>query len=319
MNTILSTINIYLNQHRLIPENSTLIVALSGGPDSVFLLHLLAQLQQSMKFKLVAAHLDHQWRPESGTDAEFCNTIAADYNVPFVCKKLSELAITHKPNGSKEELGRKARRFFLQQVAAEHAAHRIALAHHADDQQETFFIRLARGAGLTGLTSMKPLQDNYIRPLLAVHKKDILSYLQEHNIAYVVDASNESDDYLRNRIRKALPAIQTADARFNDNFAQTLVRLQETEEYLHAQMLTLYARICTENHLAIADFFEQHSVMRTRLLLYWLCQHKVKFTPSAALFEEIERFLQQPGMGAHTFYNLWKIVKKHGGATIVAL
>ena len=319
MKSLKSLVTSSLKQNYLIPENSTVIVALSGGPDSVFLLHMLAQLQDTLGFKLIAAHLDHEWRAESGKEADFCTALAASYNILLIRKKMTELSLHQKPNGSKEELGRHARRAFLQQVAHEHNAQRIALAHHADDQQETFFIRLARGAGLTGLTGMKPMQDNYIRPLLAIYKKDILAYLHEHQIPYVIDASNESDDYLRNRIRKALPVLQAADARFDANFAQTISRLQETEEYLNAQMLALYADICPNNELAITVFLQQHLVMRTRILIHWLCQHHVRFTPSAALFEEIERFLKQPGNGNHTFYNLWKIEKKNDKAKLVAL
>jgi tRNA(Ile)-lysidine synthase TilS/MesJ len=132
----------------------------------------------------------------------------------------------------------------------------------------------------------------------------------------VIDASNESDEYLRNRIRKALPALQTADARFDANFMETVARLQETEDYLNNQMLALYATICTNHELTIPLFFQQHAVMRTRILLHWLCQHNARFTPSTALFDEIERFLNQPGTGSHTFYNLWKIEKKNGKALI---
>lgn len=316
MNTLESAIALSLKQNNLIPENSTVLVALSGGPDSVFLLHILAQLQEALQFKIIAAHLDHQWRPESAQDAEFCSTLAAAYNIPFVCKKISELAVTHKPNGSKEDLGRRARRAFLQQVAQEHDAQRIALAHHADDQQETFFIRLARGAGLTGLTGMRAQNGPYIRPLLGIHKADILAYLHEHKIPYVIDASNESDEYLRNRIRKALPALQATDARFDANFAQTIARLQETEDYLNEQMLAAYNLICANNELTIPLFFQQHAVMRTRILLHWLCQYNARFTPSTALFDEMERFLKQTGNGSHTFYNLWKIEKKNGKALI---
>lgn len=316
MNTpIIPQIRSYIDQNGLISQKATLVLGLSGGPDSVFLLHILGLLAKEKGITLIAAHLDHEWRAESAQDRQFCHNLALSQGIPFISKKLGQLGLTIKDNGSQEEIGRKARRFFLQQVATEHNAQAIALAHHADDQQETFFIRLARGAGLSGLTGMSARQGMYIRPLLQIHKADILAYLHEQKIPYLVDSTNESDAYLRNRIRKTLPALKDTDSRFDQNFAQAISRLQETEEYLNMQMLDLYTLICPENRLEITLFLQQHSVMRSRILMHWLCQHKVPFTPSTGLLNEMERFLKNEAP-EHGFYEKWKIVKKQGIAGI---
>ncbi len=171
MKDLLSTIQAYNEKKGLIHDGARIIIGLSGGPDSVFLLHALAQLRTTRKLFLVAAHLDHEWRTESAQDMQFCKTLAESYAIPFVAKKISQLSLSYKSNGSKEEYGRKARRFFFESLAQEYNADAIALAHHADDQQETFFIRLMRGATVSGLYGMKPKDGLYIRPLLSIKKK----------------------------------------------------------------------------------------------------------------------------------------------------
>src|SRR5260221_9609791 len=130
------------------------------------------------------------------------------------------------------------RRYFFEKVLQEHNADCIALAHHAQDQEETFFIRLIRGSSLTGLTAIKAKHGHYIRPLLETNKSDILAWLHENNIPYATDTTNDSSDYLRNRIRmNVLPALRTCDDRFATNFLSTLNRLQSTEQFL--EQLTL--------------------------------------------------------------------------------
>src|SRR5579872_4562008 len=233
MKPLFQRINSYISQHNLIPPNSTIILGLSGGPDSVFLAHLLADMQKKGLCTVIAAHLDHQWRTDSANDVQFCQALAEQLGITFVSTSIDNLSLSVKFNGSKEEMGRRMRRHFFEQVKNEHEAHAIALAHHADDQQETFFIRLLRGASLTGLTGMKPHHGDYIRPLLEISKAEILDYLTAHQITYLIDPTNESDAYLRNRIRNTvIPALTATDNRFSANFMATLHRLQETEEFL---------------------------------------------------------------------------------------
>ena len=161
------SIDHFIERHSLIPKNSKVIVGLSGGPDSVFLLHLLAHKKNhGLVQDVVVAHLDHEWRPNSDEDVQFCHELAKKYDIRLVAAKMSDLSISLKFNGSKEEVARHARRFFFEQLRKKENADTIALAHHAQDQQETFFIRLIRGASLAGLTAIKPQHGYYIRPLL---------------------------------------------------------------------------------------------------------------------------------------------------------
>ncbi len=306
-----SHINSYISEHNLLPPNATVILGLSGGPDSVFLLHFLA----NKNIKLIAAHLDHEWRKDSEKDTKFCKEQAEKLGIPLVSKKISELDLQIKFNGSKEEVGRKARRYFLEQTMKEHTADAIALAHHLQDQQETFFIRLLRGASLSGLTAMKPKNGPYIRPLLNTSKNDILAYLDEHQIPYLTDPSNESQQFLRNRIRTGvIPALKAADGRFDHTFASTLGQLQETEAFLGelSQEYLGKLTICKKGFSGVnlKDLMKLPTPMRRRIILEWLCRQNVPFTPTQKFFAEMERFFRQPGSKEHQIHETWKLVKK---------
>jgi len=171
---MLSKIITHINTHQLIPPGSKLVVGFSGGPDSVFLLHLLASIRTSHNITLIAAHLDHQWRSNSHEDVVFCKTMAEQLNITFISSTINALQKDFNANGSTEAQGRAARRHFFETVLKEQNAQGIALAHHLQDQEETFFIRLIRGSSLSGLTGMLSRDGAYIRPLLEINKSEIL-------------------------------------------------------------------------------------------------------------------------------------------------
>ena len=298
------------------------MLGLSGGPDSVFLFHFFLEMKRSGNIKaFIAAHLDHEWRDSSALDTQFCKALAEQHGVPFETRKLSQLESALKWNGSKEEIARKARRLFLAAVKGKYNAHAIALAHHAQDQQETFFIRLLRGASLTGLTAMKPKAGAFIRPLLSTNKDSILSYLDENHIAYCVDPTNSSDAHLRNRIRSyVLPALKSADSRFEQTFAHTLQKLRETEQYLDEHASQLLAAMSSHDNgkciVSIPTFLALPKAMQERILIKWLCHEKVPFTPSHTLMQEILRFLSSDHGGSHSVHPQWKLIKKGKSAYI---
>jgi tRNA(Ile)-lysidine synthase len=305
----------------LFTPGSTLIIGLSGGPDSIFLLHFFCSIANDFQLTLIAAHLDHGWRPESAQDAQFCKKIAQGYKVRFVTKTLQELDLSLKSNGSQEEMGRKARRFFFESLAQQYQAQAIALGHHADDQQETFFMRLIRGSSLAGLSGIKAKDGLYIHPLLILKKVEIINYLNEYAIAYTLDPSNESKEYLRNRIRtEVIPALKKADARWDDRFAATHTQLQETEEFLKdLTHLTFEQLSNASGQLSISGLLQLHPILAKRVILIWLIKNKVRFSPSQSLFDEIGRFLSQTRKGKHTLYGSWQIKKEGDRASIMLL
>jgi tRNA(Ile)-lysidine synthase len=305
----------FIVKNNLIKPGDKIVVGLSGGPDSVFLLHFLASLQKTHNITLVAAHLNHEWRTEAHQEQQDCQKLAEQLGIPFVTTTRSELSIQHKHNGSQEEYGRKMRRHFLEKVLHEHNANSIALAHHAQDQEETFFIRLIRGSSLTGLTAIKPKNGLYIRPLLETHKTDILNWLHTNNIAYAIDKTNESSDYLRNRIRlNVLPALRTCDERFEANFISTLNRLKATEQLLERLTQKTFDEVSyLENNqrvINITQLLATDPALHHRLLLHWLISEQVSFPTTQAFFDEILRFLKSTQGGEHAIHQQWSLIKK---------
>jgi tRNA(Ile)-lysidine synthase len=320
----IQNIHAHLKQQALLPLGSKVILGLSGGPDSVFLLHTLAPLHHQGMISLVAAHLDHQWRQESAQDRLFCQELCAQLNIPFVHTTMAALGLQNKANGSLEAYARTARRFFLEKVRSEHGADYIALAHHADDQKETFFIRLARGTSLSGLTGMKVKQGYYLRPLLHLCKEEIITYLQTHALAYKEDPTNNSHDFLRNRIRHSLiPFLTTIDQRFDNNLMTTIERLQEAELLLEQYTQDTFERIRIVDGSPIGintqHFLALPIGLQYRILMHWFILVQLPCTPSNGLFNEIIRFLTNTTTGTHQIYPPWSIRKKKDKAYIVMI
>jgi tRNA(Ile)-lysidine synthase len=295
-----------------IPANSTLIVGFSGGPDSVCLLTFLSELAPKLNVTIIAAHLDHQWRPESAQDSLWCKNFCLTLNdVTFVSQTITELNFDSKYNGSKEEFARNLRRCFFQDLALKYQASHIVLAHHADDQLETFFIRLARGSSVTGLTAMKEEDRTYLRPLLKVKKEEILNYLHHHKIAYLTDSTNIDPKYLRNRIRyQLIPTLCKVDERFENNIANCMTHLQKTDQFLDQITLETIEKISTQNLINIKLFLDLHEILQHRILMHLLIQHKIKIIPSSALFEEIIRFLHATKSLQHQIHQQCSIIKQ---------
>lgn len=197
-----------------------LVVAVSGGVDSVVLLH---KLFVAAEHELVVAHFDHGIRPESDSDADFVRGLADMYGLEFELRR-EDLGVT-----ASEDLARARRYDFLWSVAKKHGA-TLATAHHSDDLAETIAINLVRGTGWRGLA---PFSGQIFRPLLDETKRDILDYALKNKLEWVEDETNVSDDYLRNRLRKKIndPKLvrQLADlfARQRDISAQIEAELDE--------------------------------------------------------------------------------------------
>jgi len=298
-------------------SHKKLVVGLSGGPDSVCLLHQLVALQKMGKISLIAVHLDHEWRAESYKDAEFCQKLCEELSVPLISKKSSELHYTAPKNGSREDEGRNLRRYLFETVLKEYGADAIVLAHHADDQRETFFIRLTRGTTLTGLCSMKEQDGLYIRPLLHVSKLEIIDFLKEHTLSWIEDASNNSDDYLRNRIRNHLiPALQKCDQRAETQLSRLIASLQDTESFLEKLTAKTFNSVVSGQLLNIAVLKTIHPVLQKRVLTLWICMQAPTFTLTESFLDEIMRFLESPRGGTHQLGTSWCIVKKQNTAKI---
>ncbi len=293
-------------------DHPTIIVGLSGGPDSVFLLYLLKQLSDEDLCSVVAAHLNHGWRTEATDDATWCKALCAKLSIPFSEDHGDNYPVDKKYHGSTEALGRKKRQLFYTAIKAQYQAAAIALGHHNDDQIETFFIRLARGTSLSGLHGMDTFDGTYLRPLLCISKQEIITWLTANNISYLTDATNAQDKYLRNRIRHYLtPALKQCDTRFEKSITTTMARLKEEDHFLDALTKAAFIRLFQNTKKAtLSVFLEQPAVLQRRLIMFWLISEKVSFCPTEGLIEEILRFLSHPQAGAHQISSQAIICKK---------
>ena len=223
----------------MIRAGDRVIAAVSGGADSVVLLHALHGLRAKLNMELVAAHLDHGLRGEEGReDAAFVKGYAASLGLPCVAERVDVAAYCRK-NGCSIELGaREVRYGFLRRVLLDQDADSVATGHTADDQAETVLMRLLRGSGSSGLSAIRPVRDGWvIRPLLDVTADEIATYARKHGLSCRTDRTNADQDVLRNRIRRHLvPLLQRE---YNPRIVQGLARTADVSrgaaEYLDAQ------------------------------------------------------------------------------------
>jgi tRNA(Ile)-lysidine synthase len=297
-------------------NHQTVVIGLSGGPDSIALLHLLNQHQAQFNYQLIAAHLDHEWREQSNLDLIFCQELCAQLKVKFIGEKASNLNLNIKNNGSKEELGRILRKSFLESCAKKYQARYIFLGHHLDDQIETFFIRLIRGSSPSGLGGMQVISKSYCRPFLSTSKTELLDYLKEHNYKYLQDSTNDSDLFLRNKLRKLIPLISQADDRFKPNFNNTIHKIQDHNDFMERLIQNSLNQVSQNEILDLRIFKKLDPFLQKKVLIAWLYQNQVQFTQTDKFVLEISRFLNSPNGGTHQIRN-WQIYKKQHLAKII--
>ncbi|HMJ65264.1 MAG TPA: tRNA lysidine(34) synthetase TilS, partial [Candidatus Binatia bacterium] len=223
----------YIVAQKLFSGEQRLLLGVSGGMDSMVLLHVLHRLAEKHRWQITLAHLNHQLRGRSSNaDQRLVERTARQLKLELVTERADVRAMAARSKGSIEMAARRVRHEFLARVAKENDIGTIALAHHADDQVELFFLRLLRGAGADGLAGMQPLstspvddQIKLVRPLLGLTRGEIEDYAQRERIKFREDASNRSIDYLRNRVRhKLLPLLEGS---FQPALREVILRTME--------------------------------------------------------------------------------------------
>jgi tRNA(Ile)-lysidine synthase len=260
----------FIQRYSLISPEEIVVVGVSGGADSVCLLHVLAKWQKGLGIKLHVAHLNHQLRGvESEADAKYVSNLAGSLGIPITIDRQDVAAYRIERNFSVEEAARELRYAFLAKVAREVGANRIGIGHTRDDQVETILMHILRGTGITGLCGLAPCspmaydsqgmslpakQSNLliIRPLLDVAREETTSYCQEHQLDPRIDSSNRSLSFFRNRLRlQLLPLLR----QYNPSVDQALLRLadiaKEDSALIEQQSYELWDEVVRQENKAI--------------------------------------------------------------------
>ncbi len=257
----------------LIGRGETILLAVSGGIDSMVMLDLLSRLarEEEYELKLVIAHMNHNLRgDESLRDLDFVRAAATKAGLDFFEETLKEGEIS----GSIQGGARRLRHLFLKDVATRSGASRIALAHNLDDRAETVLMSIFRGASLKGLSSMPPKRGSIIRPLLGLKREDIEEYAEENDIAYVSDSSNDKTVYLRNKVRKILiPLIENDySPQVKDRLSELSERSARDSDFIDTLSLKLFERALLSEDKGRIELdrtllIEAHEALSTRVLL----------------------------------------------------
>ena len=244
-----------IKAYDMLQAGDKVIVAVSGGPDSVCLLDVLHCMQDEFQITLVIAHFDHGLRPgEDQNETEFVRQLANSYGLEFYTARASS-DLVHR-GGSLEERAREERYQFLEGVQRKVHAHKIAIGHQLDDQAETVLLRLLRGSGTQGLGAIPPVRDGIIiRPLIGISRKEISAYLVQKGLKWMEDSSNLSTVFMRNRIRRELvPLLKTYQPRILEILAKTAEIIRADESYLNMeaeQWLEAHGSQAQGHHISI--------------------------------------------------------------------
>ena len=278
-NTVEKTITV----HGMLKPKDSVVVGVSGGPDSVALLHILLKFAPRFSLRLGIAHLNHCLRQyESDKDAKFVESLAKAFDLPCYVQKRDVRRYQIENKLSLEEAARAVRYNFLNTIAKTNQYDKIALGHHADDNTEVVLMNLLRGSGKLGLAGIPPKRgDRIIRPMIYLNRTDIIEFLNQNKLKWVVDQSNTDTRHLRNRVRHDLiPMLKTA---YNPNISDTLNRLssivRSEEEWIEDMVHPFFERTVLyfrEHHIALSVplLNEYHKALQRRILRVALAKTK---------------------------------------------
>ena len=266
-----------IKKFRLLDRGDAVLIALSGGPDSVCLFYVLHLLKKKFSLTLHVAHLDHMLRSEESTaDAEFVKSLAEKFNYPLQLGRVDIPALIKREKKSSEEVARQARYKFLFDSAKALGIKKIAVGHNQNDQAETILMRIIRGTGIYGLSGIVPLRKikdyTVVRPLLEIRRAEIEKFLKQHKLEFRTDSSNLKQAYFRNRVRRRLIPLLAKD--FNSNIEDILVNLGENArvdyEYLKKNAGRKFRRISkiTDSSVTIdcRAFLKLHPALQRMVL-----------------------------------------------------
>lgn len=254
----------------LLKEKDCIVIATSGGPDSMCLLHLLCELKQELNLKLIVAHVNHNLRPASRTEASFVQKTCEENNLIYEYFEIKDYG-----NENLEQAARLKRYNFFNELVHIYHAKYLMTAHHGDDLMETILMRLTRGSSLKGYAGFKKeyKKDDYtiIRPLITETKQEIIDYMDSLGLKYFIDESNFSDKYTRNRYRKnVLPFLKKEDPNVHHKYLKFSEELIEVNNFLESFISNLIKNISDEKGLRIDKLKELDKFLLKKVIEYTL-------------------------------------------------
>ncbi len=313
INKVLNTINKY----DMIHKNDNIILGLSGGSDSVTLFHILRLLKDEYNLKLIVVHINHGLREEAVQDENFCINLCNKYEIPIYVYKTDINKLSKERKITTEEAGR----FFRYECFNKHVKNgneKIAVAHNKNDVVETFFMRAVRGSGLRGLSSIQPVRENIIRPLIEVEKDEIENYCAGNNFEFIFDKSNLSKEYTRNKIRlNLIPLLKKEyNTEIINNVYKTSKILSEEEAFLNELSKKYFEDISfvegSKIYLNIEKFKNINLVMQRRVLMegIFLLNKDMKNLSYAHIEQSLNLINMENGSSFNLPQNI-KIIKQY--------
>ena len=296
-------------KYNLIENNDNIVVGFSGGPDSVFLVEMLKKLQDFIKFKIYLVHINHLLRGEDAdSDENFSFEYAKKNNLEIFIKRIPVKKIAKEIGKTLEEVGREERYKFFSEIYEKVGANKIATAHNKDDQIETFLFRLTRGTSLQGLEGIKTKNNNIIRPISEIYKKDILEYLNKNEIQYKIDKTNFENEFTRNSIR--LDLIPFIEERYNIKFKDKIFSLiEEIRENNQNNSLNLSDYTDSKNRILLEKIKFLSNFDRKNLLGLFLNEKNIEVNRNK--IDEINSLIKSNGTKKIDLNKTYRIVKNY--------
>ena len=262
-----------IKKYNLIQAGDKIVLGISGGPDSMSMLHILNEIKNERNnFEIFVAHINHQIREEAIDDEKYVEEYCIKNQIKYYIKRIDVKKYANNNKIGLEEAGRNLRYEFFDEILKKENANKIAIAHNKNDKIETIIMNELRGTGIAGLKGIEPIRDNkYIRPILECERDEIEKYCEEKGLNPRIDKTNFINDCTRNKIRNVvLPYIKQE---FNPNIIETIDRLSEvmneTEAYLQNQTEKIYNDIqIEENVLDLKKFNLQDDLIKKRIIIY---------------------------------------------------
>lgn len=267
-----------IEENNMIEKGDKIIVGVSGGPDSMCLLHILKSISKEYCIEVVAAHINHCLRGEEAEkDEEYVKDFCRKNNLKFYSAKIDINKLAKEKNLSCETAGREARYSFFKKVMKDINGTKVALAHNANDQCETILMRIMRGTGIEGLAGIKPIRDNiYIRPLINITRDEIEEYCASNDLNPRIDKTNLETIYTRNKIR--LELIPYIRKNFNEDIVSAINRLainvdidSDYIEFMAEKSFKQYSIVKKDRIIILKNAFNEHRAIVTRMIRYGIC------------------------------------------------